>query len=241
MGRGVFLKSVSFSPIPSHVASRGPFTKQANFGDLCVPRARAMLFAGLRAERSGGVESRRNVIIGFHFVLMPGTHHDCRLAESPVGVASRQPGRGPARDRDAVYRARKRRQRHEPGIWATPRENGAKNRGFDRAGNTENGRTNPPRMRWREGPNLFHILRFNQKYKTNWRLTTWTDCGKRTRARSTAPRDHAGRRERSWNGFAGVGRSRIAHTTCATSHWARMELGEDGSRIREGSGIHVMP
>ena len=41
-----------------------------------------------------GVESRRDVIIGFHFILMPGSHHNRRDSESPVGVASTEPGAG---------------------------------------------------------------------------------------------------------------------------------------------------
>ena len=49
---------------------------------------------GAEAAGSEGVESRRNVIIGFHFVLMPGSHHNRQKPESPVGVASREPGAG---------------------------------------------------------------------------------------------------------------------------------------------------
>ena len=64
---------------------------------------------------------------------------------------------------------RRRERRAEPKI-----------RRFDRARNSENARTNPPRIGWQEIHNLFYILRFDQKHKTNWHLTTWTDCAKRT-------------------------------------------------------------
>jgi hypothetical protein len=40
--------------------------------------------------------------------------------------------------------------------------------------------TNPARIGWQEMRNLFYILRFDQKHKTNWHLTTWMDCAKRT-------------------------------------------------------------
>ena len=56
----------------------------------------------------------------------------------------------------------------------------ARMRWFDREQNSENGRMNPPRIRWQEMRNLFSKLEFDQKYKTNWHLTTWTDCEKRT-------------------------------------------------------------
>ena len=60
-----------------------------------------------------------------------------------------------------------------------------KNRGFDLAWHSDNGRTNPAHITWQEIHNLFYILRFDQKHRTNWHLTTWPDCAKRTRARST--------------------------------------------------------
>jgi hypothetical protein len=41
-------------------------------------------------------------------------------------------------------------------------------------------RTNPSRVRWQEMHNLFWKLRFDQKSKTEWHLTTWTECPKRT-------------------------------------------------------------
>ena len=45
--------------------------------------------------------------------------------------------------------------------------------------------TNEPGVvTWQEMRNLFYIMIFDQKYKTNWDLTTWTDFAKRTRARS---------------------------------------------------------
>ncbi len=47
---------------------------------------------------------------------------------------------------------------------------------FDRAWNSENGRTNPARTGWQELRNLFSKLKFGQKYNTKWHLTTWTDC-----------------------------------------------------------------
>jgi hypothetical protein len=47
---------------------------------------------------------------------------------------------------------------------------------FDRASNSENGRTNPARTGWQELRNLFSKLKFGQKYSTKWHLTTWTDC-----------------------------------------------------------------
>ena len=54
-----------------------------------------MHFAGLQAAVSEGVEDRQSVIIEFHFILMPGSHNDRQNSESPVGVASREPGSGP--------------------------------------------------------------------------------------------------------------------------------------------------
>jgi WD40 repeat protein len=64
---------------------------------------------------------------------------------------------------------------------ATPRERAEpKIRRFDRGRNSENGRTNPTPIRWQGIHKLFCKRRFGRKTKTNWRLTTWTDCGKRT-------------------------------------------------------------
>ena len=40
------------------------------------------------------------------------------------------------------------------------------------------------RTGWQEMRNLFSRLKFGQKCKTKWHLTTWTDCAERTRARS---------------------------------------------------------
>jgi hypothetical protein len=68
-------------------------------------------------------------------------------------------------------------------------------RRVDRAWKSENGRTNPARIGWKEMHNLFCTMRFGRRTKTNWHLTTWTDCGKRTRAGSPVASDHARRRE----------------------------------------------
>ena len=59
-------------------------------------------------------------------------------------------------------------------------ESTPKIRRFDRARNSENARTNPAGIGWQEIHNMFSIMRFDQKHKTNGHLTTWTDCGKRT-------------------------------------------------------------
>jgi hypothetical protein len=62
----------------------------------------AINFEGLRAEGVGGSENRRKVIIGFHFILMPGSDHDRQDSESPVGVASKERGPRLRGDRDAA-------------------------------------------------------------------------------------------------------------------------------------------
>jgi hypothetical protein len=48
-------------------------------------------------------------------------------------------------------------------------------RRFDRPWNSENGRTNLARIGWQEMSNLFYTLRLDQKQKTTWHLTTWSD------------------------------------------------------------------
>ncbi len=53
-----------------------------------------MLVAGLQAAGWQGVENRRSVITEFHFILMPGSHHDRQKPESLVGVASTERGAG---------------------------------------------------------------------------------------------------------------------------------------------------
>jgi hypothetical protein len=126
------------------------------------------------------MDNATNVIIGFPFTFMPGSHHNRQKPESPVGVASTESGAGLRRSACRVWSA--------AGASTTPRNRGdAKRerakpriRGFERARNAENARMNPPRIGWQEMHNLFDILRFDQKHKTNWHLTMWTDCGKRT-------------------------------------------------------------
>jgi hypothetical protein len=53
-----------------------------------------MFFVGLRVAGWGEVENRRNVITGFHFVLMPAWHHDRQKPELAVGVVSREHSTG---------------------------------------------------------------------------------------------------------------------------------------------------
>ena len=53
-----------------------------------------MLFAGLQAGGVGGSENRRNVIIGFHFILMPGSHNDRQNPNWPLGLRRGSPGLG---------------------------------------------------------------------------------------------------------------------------------------------------
>ena len=105
-----------------------------------------------------------------------------------------------------------------------------KNRGFDRARHSENARTNPPRMRWQEIHNLFYILRFDQKHKTNWHLTTWPDCENEPeldQQRLAITREGASVLE--WV----RGRCSIENR----SKYVRdVTVGEDGSRNREGPG-----
>ena len=55
---------------------------------------------------------------------------------------------------------------HHPGVFPVFEPN-PKIRRFDRASNSENGRTNLPRTGWQEIHNLFYILRFDRKHKTN--------------------------------------------------------------------------
>jgi hypothetical protein len=40
------------------------------------------------------MDNATNVIIGFPFTFMPGSHHNRQKPESPVGVASRESGAG---------------------------------------------------------------------------------------------------------------------------------------------------
>jgi hypothetical protein len=149
-----------------------------------------MVFARLTAAGSREVENRRTVLIGFHFILMPGSHHSRQKPESSVGVALRWPRtglRGCAAPRWRVglvwvprrgpWRERGGRLEHGSGVNDTPesgrrRENteGANYRRFDRAWNSENGRTNPARIGWQDLRNLFYRLRFGEKTKTNWDL-----------------------------------------------------------------------
>ena len=114
-----------------------------------------------------------------------------------------------------------------------------KNRGFDRARNSENRRTNPALVTWQEMRNLLYIMIFDQKYKTNWDLKRGRILRNEPEldpVRSTVPRDHVRRREPCWNGLPGFGRSRIAHTTCVTSLWARM-----GAEYARRLVLDVMP
>ena len=145
-----------------------------------------MLFAGLRAAGRREWKIDEMLSLGSTLFSCLDRITTARNPESPVGVASREPGRRacegarcPVWSTEAASTTRTRnpgdaeRERAEPRI-----------RRFDRARNSENGRTNPARIGWQEMRNLFSKLKFGQKYKTNWHLTTWTDCAKRTRARS---------------------------------------------------------
>ena len=55
-----------------------------------------MPFAGLQAAVSEEWKIDENVIIGFHFILMPGSHETARTPNRPLGCVEGA-RRGPAR------------------------------------------------------------------------------------------------------------------------------------------------
>ena len=60
------------------------------------------------------MENATNVITGFRFILMPRAPNDRQKAESPVGVASREPGAGLGGGRRSLAR----RVGVRPQAWA---------------------------------------------------------------------------------------------------------------------------
>ena len=177
---------------------------------------RAMLFAGAvgRGVRGSGKSTKC-----YHWVPL---YSHAWIASQPAGPRIGRWGcvegarRGPARERGASLarrvsvgpQARACAGARCP-VWSTqaasrtPRnpiqaertQAEPRIRRVDRAWKSENGRTNPARIGWKEMHNLFCTMRFGRRTKTNWHLTTWTDCGKRTRAGSPVASDHARRRE----------------------------------------------
>ena len=90
---------------------------------------------------------------------------------------------------------------HQTSTLASPSDfsmENAKIHRFDRARNSQNARTNPPRIGWQEIHNLFYILRFDQKHKTNWDLVQ----NRVTLGRSTSGsiRAECSGAERAWAG-----------------------------------------
>ena len=123
---------------------------------------------------AGGGHSPRRASFGDHC----GVHPSWR-----VGLVAECGGRGRSGAGDlAVARA--------AGSKLSPSAEGGQTRRFDRARNSENARTKPMRIGWQEIRNLFCILRFDQKHRTNWHLTTWPDWRERSQTRPPGPRDH---------------------------------------------------